>query len=171
MVLQKIAARLGLENPTEEKVLEAVASLKAKTEAKEVPKEVLDALEMQDGNVSSVVASIHALKQAQAAMVSKEEFEKLKTELLQRDAEEVVAKALSEGKITAAQKDWALEYAKRDMEGFKTFVAKAPQVVPVDNLPVKQKEGGQNAVDETVLQVAKMMGVPEEDLKKYGGIE
>lgn len=172
-LLQKIAAKLGIENPTEDKVIEVIASLQNKDpESKEVlPKEVLEALEMEEGDVSAVVASIHALKQAKTAMVSREEFEKLQAKLIQREAEEVVAKALSEGKITAAQKEWAMDYAKRDMEGFKTFVAKAPVVVPVDKLPGKQEKKDEANLDETILQVAKMMDVPEEDLKKYGGIE
>ena len=173
-LLQKIAAKLGIEDPTEDKVIEVIASLQNKEpEPKEVlPKELLEALEMEEGDVSAVVASVHALKQAKTAMVSREEFEKLQAKLIQREAEEVVAKALSGGKITTAQKEWAMEYAKRDMEGFKTFVAKAPVVVPVGKLPGKQEQADEaENLDETILQVAKMMDVPEEDLKKYGGIE
>lgn len=169
--LHKIAAKLGIEDPTEDKVVEVIASLQDKEPKEALPREVLEALEMEEGDVSAVVASIHALKQARAAMVSRQEFEKLQARLIQREAEEVVAKALSGGKITAAQKDWAMEYAKRDMQGFKTFVAKAPVVVPADKLPGRQETKDGQSLDAITLKIARMMDVPEEDLKKYGGIE
>jgi hypothetical protein len=35
------------------------------------------------------------------------------------------------GKISPAQKDWALSYCRQDPENFKMYVDKAPRVVPV----------------------------------------
>ncbi len=72
-------------------------------------------------------------------MVSKEEFDKLQKQIREKDASEVVAKAMADGKVTPDQKDWAIQYAERDIEGFKTFVAKAPVVIPMDKLPKRIK--------------------------------
>lgn len=172
--LTKLSKALGLtDGASEDDVLTAVADLveKAKNpEVKEaVAKDVLDALELKEGDGTSVVvASIHALKQSDKTGVSREEFDKVTKQLADRDAQEVVAKAGAEGKITPDQTQWATEYATRDLEGFKTFVAKAPVVVPVNKLPEKKEETDDILTDETVLAVAKMMDVSAEDIKQYG---
>jgi len=147
-------------------------TLKKQVEGKKievVAKEVIEALELKEtDDVSTVVASIHALKQTGKGTVSREEFEKIQKDLRKRDADEIVAKATAEGKITPDQKDWATEYAKRDLEGFKTFVAKAPVVVPVKDLAKKESKVDDVIADEAVLNVAKMFGNTPEDIKKYG---
>lgn len=172
--LRKLAAKIGMgEDATEDQVLAVVASLKdKKPEVKEtIPAEVLKALDLETGDTSTVVASIHAAKQTSKTMVSREEFQKLQNQLAERDAQEVVAKAMSDGKVTPDQKEWAEGYAKADIEGFKTFVAKAPVVVPVTPLPGKALEKKDVVTDEAVLAVAKQMDVDVEDIKKYGGVE
>ena len=171
---KKLFKALGLaDGAKEDDVLTAVAKLdeKAKNpDVKEVvAKDVLEALELKEGDGTSVVvASIHALKQSDKTGVSREEFDKVTKQLADRDAEEVVAKAGAEGKITPDQNKWAKEYATRDLEGFKTFVAKAPVVVPVNKLPEKKPSTDDIITDETVLAVAKMMDVSVEDIKQYG---
>ena len=55
--------------------------------------------------------------------------------------------ALQAGKISPAQRGWALEYFRQDPEGFQTYVARAPKLVPVgEELPLlredRQDEGG-----------------------------
>ncbi len=47
----------------------------------------------------------------------------------QRQAEDRVALALSAGKLTAAQQDWAVAFARRDPQGFDQWAAGAPVVV------------------------------------------
>ena len=169
--LKKIIAKLGLaDDASEDAVIEAVAKLKDKPpETKEViAKDVLDALDLkEESDTSVVVASIHALKQTEKGMVSQVEFEALQKKLVAKDADEIVAKAIAEGKITPDQKEWAGEYAVRDLEGFKTFVAKAPVVIPLKKLPGKEPEADQANIDEATKTVAKMMDVSVEDIKKY----
>lgn len=171
----KIAAKLGLtEDATEGDVDKALDTLKAgaTTAREKIPATVIAALGLKetDGE-STVVASIHALKQGEKTMVPRTEFDALKAKLAARDADEIVTAALKEGRITPDQKPWAEDYAARDPEGFKTFVAKAPQVVPVEKLPGGPAKSGGAALDDATLQVAKMFGNSEEDLKKYGGLE
>jgi phage I-like protein len=65
-------------------------------------------------------------------MVSKADFDALQKKLVEKDANEAVEKAMIAGKITPAQKEWAEQYAKNDLNGFNIFVSKAPVVIPVD---------------------------------------
>jgi phage I-like protein len=101
--------------------------------------------------------------------LSKAEIDELQKKMQKKDADEVVAKALAVGKITPDQKEWAFEYAQRDIKGFEVFVTKAPVVVPVGNLPGKKEEAAQASIDDATKTVAKMMDVSAEDIKKYGG--
>jgi phage I-like protein len=181
-MLEKLKKLFGLaEDAGEDKVLETATAIVAKKADLEkqvsekpkevVAKEVLEALDLKETDgVSTVVASIHALKQADKGTVSREEFEKIQKDLRTRDADEIVTKALAEGKITPDQKEWAAAYAERDLEGFKVFAAKAPVVIPIDKLPKKETRAGDAIADEAVLAVAKMFGNTAEDIKTYGGM-
>jgi phage I-like protein len=53
----------------------------------------------------------------------------LQAEIAAEKAEAAVTAAMSAGKLAPAMKEWALDYAKRDPEGFAAFVAAAPVVV------------------------------------------
>ena len=174
--LKRLIAKLGIEaGADEDTVVEAVEAVVAKAEkapqqVEVVAKDVLQALDLEEGDASAVVASIHALKQATKGSVSREEFDRLQEDLNKRDADAAVAQAVLAGKITPDQKAWADAYALRDLGGFKTFVAKAPVVVPVKELP-GHKEKDDGAIDDAVLAIAKMIGNTVEDVKQYGGLQ
>ena len=137
-----------------------------------VPAEVIAALDLKGGeDVSTVVASIHAIKQAGRGMVSKADFDLLQARIAAKDATEAVGAALAAGKITPDQQPWANKYAESDLDGFRIFVAKAPVVVPMGDLPGKQKETDQLALDSATMAVAKMMDIDAEDIKKFGGVQ
>ena len=70
------------------------------------------------------------------------------------------------GKITAAQSEWAKSYALKDMEGFSSFVDKAPVVVPQGRLDLKDAPAASDS-DEVDVAILKNMGVSMEDVKKY----
>lgn len=174
-LLKKILEALGLaETVTEDAAMAAVAKLQADAkkapEVKEVvAKDVLEALELkEDDSVSTVVASIHAIKQGTKGMVPRAELVKLQARLDARDAAEAVDAAMTAGKITPDQKEWAEDYAAKDLDGFKAFAAKAPVVVPLAKLPGKKAEADTAVQDEATLQVAKMFGNSAEDLKTHG---
>jgi phage I-like protein len=178
MSLEKVIAKLGLPADADEAaVMDALEKLAEKAQKDPgkpvIAKEILDALKLETGGVSEVVASIHALKQnANTAVVSRAEFEELQQALARKNADEIVAKALREGKITPDQKEWADAYAMKDPEGFAYFVSKAVPVIPVrkagDTVPRKPDKITE---DETVMEVARMMGITKEDIEKYGGNE
>lgn len=174
---EKLIIALGLAAvATDSDILEAIAKLEVKIpeektiEKMVLPREIVAALDLKDDDsTSTVVASIHALKQGEKNSVSKADFDALAKRLSDRDVNEAVTTAIAKGKITPDQKDWAMDYAMKDLEGFATFVAKAPQVVPVDKLPGKKDAMDNVELNETTMQVAGMMGVSDDDLKKYGG--
>ena len=83
--------------------------------------------------------------------------------------EEAVELALKSGKITPAQRGWAKGYALKSPDGFKEFLEKAPQAVPVSEIA-----GGDalalkgDKPDEATMLVCKQLGVSAEDVQKYG---
>lgn len=85
-----------------------------------------------------------------------------------RQATEAVEKALTAGKIAPAQKDWASEYAQKDLAGFQAYVAAAPQVVPVEALPgVTKSATTAGVLDEVQKSINHMLGIPDEVFSKH----
>jgi len=168
--LKKMAKKLGLsEDATQEQVIAALDTMKQKAEKPVIAKDVVVALGLPEtATQSEVVASIHAIKQRPDLT---QEVASLKSRLAERDRDDLVDQAMKAGKISAAQKEWAEGYALRDPEGFKMFVAKAPQVVPLDDAGVvrdKDLPGKDGELDETQKQINKMCGIDDETWKKYG---
>jgi phage I-like protein len=62
------------------------------------------------------------------------ELAALQTAVTEDKARAAVASALTEGKITPAQKVWAEDYAKKDLVGFTAYVAGASKVAAATNL-------------------------------------
>lgn len=175
---EQLIASLGLSaGATDQDILMAVAKLgvklpEAKEDVKEViPKAVIAALGLNDTDTETVVvASIHALNQTAKHGVTPEAFKSLQDKIADRDANDAVSAAMAAGKVIPAQKDWAMNYAKNDLEGFNLYVSKAPVVIPVDRLQIKQDKVDGSVMDDAVMNVAKLMDVTEDDLKKYGGL-
>lgn len=164
---------LGLsEDAKEEAAVAAVNKLRGDLEAKRVVvianKGVLDALGLaESATESEIIGTIEAMKQSHTKIDDVvKELSTLKAGLTQRDADGAVEMAMKEGKITPAQKDWALDYAKRDLEGFRVFVSKAPVVVIEGKVVTEHKEIGAG-IDDVQAQINKMCGVDEETFRKY----
>ena len=192
-LIKKLAAALGLgEDAGEEQILTALSAcveenkaLKEAAEGGKAPgkkpgedgkpedqddgivanKSVCELLGLKAGaSTADVAASIMALKGGIDGRVKA-----LEEQLADRDAEEAVELALKSGKITPAQKEWAKGYALKSPDGFKSFLEKAPQVVPMsevaggETLALKGKKP-----DEATMLICKQLGVSAEDLEKYG---
>jgi phage I-like protein len=159
---------------TEEAAIAAVNKLMTDLQANKeriavvANKGVLDALGLAaTATESEIVGTIEAMKQSHTKIDDVvKELNTLKSGLIQRDADGAVEMAMKEGKITPAQKDWALEYAKRDLAGFGVFVSKAPVVVIEGKVVTDQKETSAG-IDAVQTQINKMCGVDEETFKKY----
>jgi len=129
-------------------------------------KEILEALDLDEkATVTEAKGKIIALKNP-ANYVSSTEFKTLKDKLDKKEVDEVVQFALSQGKITPAQKDWAESMAKKDMEGFKQFIETAPVVVPLSQIKLDNTK--KVTVDSEVqLSINKQLGVDNELVAKY----
>ena len=175
--LKKMAAALGLsENATEEEVVAAVAELNKKKEDGEVKTEEQDTVAnkvigglvgVNSGKTEDIVAAILALKNNKDGFVSVAEFNSLKEKLEKKETEDIVVKALKDGKLMPVQKEWAVEYALKDREGFKRFIDQAPRIVPLGEISIDTFEDKKTSSEET-MKVCKMLNVSAEDLEKYG---
>ena len=74
---------------------------------------------------------MEALKAGASRLLKAEEaLQRLKARLASETADRLVEEALQAGKVSPAQRGWALEYCRRDQEGFQTYVDRAPKLVP-----------------------------------------
>lgn len=128
---------------------------------------ILGLLGLPDGaRTEDVAGKIMALKAG--ADSQRQEIADALNRIKDHEAEEAVMTALKAGKITAAQKDWAKAYALKDRTGFDSFVEKAPVVVPVGKLNLKDAPKKTAGVDSLVL---KATGMSKEDIEKYADKE
>ncbi|MEW5804928.1 MAG: phage protease [bacterium] len=151
---KKLAALLGLKEdaPDEEFIQVISARMEAAkaqgaqgaqgnslTSHEKIPAEITGLLGLEPGaKTADVAARIQSLKQSAdqtTALAAK--VTTLEEGAKKREAGELVEAAMKEGKVTPAQREWADAYALRDPEGFKLFVAKAPQIVPFDQIAAK----------------------------------
>lgn len=186
MELSALIELLGLEEgAAEEDVLKRIKELTQQAaeegqggqEGKEGPakegtqlvanKTVLDLLGLpEDARTEDVTARIMAFKAGDSVLQRR--VTELEKQAASQKAEELVGLAMKDGKLSPAQKEWAVAYALSDPKGFAKFVEKAPVVVPMGKTAFAADEWKQDGVDWKIL---KNQGVTEEDLKKYGGME
>jgi phage I-like protein len=131
-------------------------------------KNVLDAIGVKpDATESEVVGTIMAMRQAHANIDQlTTQVNTLSSDITKRNADELVEMGMKQGKITPAQKEWALNSARKDPEGFKIFLNKAPVVVRFDKVAGDEEAGG-GKLDETQMGVNKLLGVSDEAWKKH----
>lgn len=177
MDLKELAQIFGLpETATEEEVKEAAedAAKAARKLAGQgaagtemvANSTILGMLGLQaDAKTEDVAASIMLLKAGGEDV--RKELSALKQQVQGREAADAVDKALKAGKITAAQKDWATEYALKDPEGFKAFTEKAPAVVPVGKLDLKDAPEAKWEEDPVTLKTLKACGLSAGDVKGH----
>lgn len=166
--------RLGLpENATEQDAIAAINKIEtdaasAKGTVVVANKSVLTALGLAEtATEAEITGTIMAMKQSHTQVSTlAQELKAMKDAMAVKDATDAVAVAMKDGKITPAQKPWADEYAQRDIEGFKVFVAKAPVVVVMGKV-VGEEKPAEGALDEVQLAVNKQMGIDTETFKKY----
>jgi len=187
-LLKNIAKLLELgEDATEEQITEALG--KALNEAKSLKEAAANGTQEQEETkvvANKAVCELLGLKAGAAAddvsakiMELKggtingvniiEELNSLKKRNQEREASDAVTLALKSGKITPAQSEWAKGYALSDPKGFESFVAKAPQIVPLGEVvtgnPLALKS---DEIDDATMFVCKQIGVTADDVKKYG---
>lgn len=180
MDITKLTELLGLPaEAAEEEILKAINALvKSEAETKQEKKAeevvanstILTMLGLKDdAKTEDVAGKIQQLQNGGPAVAV--ELAALKQSLAKKDADAAVAEALNDGKITAAQKEWAETYALKDPEGFRGFCDKATPVVPMGKISYKDVPGtGKDAV-EVSAEILKNMGLTRKDLETYTGEE
>lgn len=127
---------------------------------------VMGLLELpEDAKTEEVVAKIMSLKAGDDLDV-KMEVLALKQQLKERSADELVGLALKQGKISSSQQDWAKTYALKDEAGFKKFLEQAPQVVPMEQLDLKDDltSGGKFQASPEILENC---DISQQDVEKF----
>jgi phage I-like protein len=173
--MKELLKLLGLTGEaTEEQAIVAVNKLLADKKALEnktaivVNKGVLDALGLKEGATEAeITGTIMAMKQSHGTVESlSTELADIKAKLAEKEASDAVEQAVNDGKVTPAQKDWAMDYAKRDLAGFRVFVSKATVVIPQGRIAGNEKPAD-GALDATQLEINKQCGIDLETFKKY----
>jgi phage I-like protein len=121
-----------------------------------------------EASVSQILGAAAALQAGAAGLRERtEELAALKARLAAESASRAVEEALLAGKVSPAQQDWALEYFRRDPEGFATYVARAPKLVPVGELLTLRGEnrGAADLLPEEMALCRSLNLAPKEYLK------
>jgi phage I-like protein len=167
---KELLTALGLaDGATTQDAIAAINKLKGPPPTVVANKTVLGALGLPDGATEAeVTGTIMAMKQGSTQVTElSATVNALSGKLAARDAADLVALAMKEGKITPAQKEWADAYAAADAEGFKVFVAKAPVVFVQGRIADEQKKD-EAGLDDAQAMINKMCGVDDETYKKFG---
>jgi phage I-like protein len=124
-MLMELKSRLGLTSEAREDVLW--------DKTQEFFRDMTTVLGLaEDASAAQVHGSLAALKAgAEQAETLRAEIEALKSRIVEEVASRAVEEAMGLGKISPAQRGWALEYCRQNPERFQAFVAQAPKVVPV----------------------------------------
>lgn len=168
--MEKLLQLLGLdETASEDDVLKAVENLKKSNEnTTEVSanKETAEILGLkEDASVEEINKSLLELKNN---TVSKSEFLALKQEMEKKEINEILNKAIADGKIVPAQRESFEKIALSDRAIFEEVLKNQKRTSPLgvsyyNNLT----ENGRQELGEIELKACKEFGLTEEDLKKY----
>lgn len=125
------------------------------------------ALELQTGTGAAVQATVLALKNRVATAPSAQDYAALKTRLDLREANDVVAQAVKDGKLAPAMVESATRLVLSDRGAFEAFLATAPKVVPLETVAAGAAAvRGSDGLEESERLVCKSLGVTPEAFKK-----
>lgn len=162
--LKKLAEALGLPaafDDADERADEKAAQLiREKVEADR--KAVSDFLALHDCKTLDDVTG--KLK----GMVPAEEKAALEAKLAAIEAEKAVAQAFADGKLVEAQREWATDYAKKNLDAFRAFCDKQPKVAPGPASEFSEKPAPKDAkaFDDDELAIMSKLGLSPDDFKK-----
>lgn len=176
-MIEKLKKLLGLKkDASDEETVQAVEGLVAKNKELEEAgqsvacKEVLEALGADESDDKDrVVAKVQELRKAQGKkgdletelQALKKDHKALKRKWDERNADELIAKALNDGQLKPADvDDWAREKALKDPDGFKREVLgrRKYSEVPLKDLPSEDTNaGGGTSCEKMERLIAKKM--------------
>jgi phage I-like protein len=177
--MKTVAKALGLaEDAAEDKILAAVTTLIQETASqKTLLASVASAAGQADATGDALVAAVQAATVPNPAKYVPLEMlttanariaELTATATAERVAG-VVEAAIAAGKVTPAQKDWALGFAKADPAAFEAWAKAAPTIVAPGGKPGGGKPppaAGAGDLGETDLAVCTALGIAPDTFKK-----
>lgn len=96
--------------------------------------------------------------------------EKLDTSLKGKPAE-LVEQALKDGRLLPAQKDWALNYAQRDLDGFKKYIGDTPPMLIETRGPTGKTSADNFGLTDNQLAICRATGVDPKKFAETNGIK
>lgn len=165
MDLTAIALALGLNADASQKdILLAIAKQKSDHAT------ALNAAQMPD--LEKFVPRADFDQKAEVALNAQNELSALKTSLLKAEVEGLVDDAVKAGKVAPATKDFYVGLCMQEggAEKFKEFLAKQPVVVAPGSEDATGAPASSVALNAETKKVAGLLGVSEEDLKKYSPV-
>lgn len=127
----------------------------------------------EDADEAAVVAAIGDLKTAATPKETQENAKPKKSEReleLEAKVAELEAKDLVgqySAKITEPLRPWALEYARKDPQGFVTWAKAAPASGPPQGRVVSHSRLETEAPDRGLGKVSEALGITDEDTQKF----
>lgn len=166
----QLAKLLGLaDDATEEQITTAITALKAAAD------EHAAALKAKDEELAALKTKVDTGKPDPGKFVSIDAFEAVKTELAalkstQTDSEvdALVKQGMADGKLLAAQEEWARSLGKADIAALRAYLEKTPAIAALKGTQTGGKkpvdENGDVQLDDAQLAVCKQLGL---DPKEY----
>lgn len=90
------------------------------------------------------------------------------TQAHKAEVEIILDNGLRNGKILPYQVDDMRAFAEADLNGFKTFISKAPQIVPIGKLNLIDPPNKSSVEEENICET---LGLSMEDYEKYGSMK
>jgi len=170
-LLQALLTALGLTEQTSED--QAVAALNARLAQAKSDADQVVALTAERANkdvqIAALTASAGKPDPAQYVPIAvvtgmQTQLAALSAQVAGREVDELVAVALTDGKLLPAQEGWARDLGKKDVAALRSFIATAPKIAALTATQTGGKEPGAAAagaqqLDATTLAVCRQMGI------------
>jgi len=129
---------LGLpENPTDEQIAAACATLTEKLGQAEQAGTELAALKTEVAALKTGKPDPAKYVPIEAVTELQTEFAALRAQLVTKEVDDLVEVALSEGKLLPALADWAKDLGKKDLAALKNYLAKAQPIAALKSTQTK----------------------------------
>jgi len=173
--------KLGLNDHTEAGATAGLTALKALADSAQAKDTEIAALNTKVATIAGKDAEIAALKSSgghvdpamyvpiEAMAAVQQQVAALSAQVQGRDVDELVAGALSTGKLLPAQESWAKELGAKDIASLRAFLDKAQPIAALKGMQTEGKTpSGQprTELSEGELAVCRSMGIDPEAYKK-----
>jgi phage I-like protein len=178
------------EQPTSENTVDKVALCKAlglpETASDEEINAKIAALTTQADQTAALTSQVAALSTQvnadpdpakyvpiAALTALQTEMAQLKSSAGTGELEQLVTAALSDGRLIPAMEDWAREFGKKDLAGFKNYLEAVPKIAALSSQQSSGRDtktgGGQVTVTGDALAICSQLGLAPADIQQSQG--